>query len=190
MKPLGNNVPPDFNLLSQRIDFTERWLIAGRACRDSSRRADRTKGVRMDDFVAADIAIRPSGAVFVTSKNASGGGVLPESPSREADQRLGAADLANAAEPVKKRRGPKKHELTKTQERLLREIAAETVISGGLSCTKRALAERLGRSVKTIDRLIADLRARGYIDVEMRFDERGGQVASTYRATSLPRAPR
>ena len=64
------------------------------------------------------------------------------------------------------------------------------MISGGLSCTKRELAERLGRSVKTIDRLVADLRARGYIEVDMRFDERGGQVASIYRATSLPQAPR
>lgn len=57
-------------------------------------------------------------------------------------------------------------------------------MSGGLTCTKRELAERLGRNVQTINRLIADLRDRGYIEVEMRFDSRGGQLPSRYRTTS------
>lgn len=87
------------------------------------------------------------------------------------------------------RRGPKKREFTKTQEQLLRAIGAETAVSGGLTCTKRELAESLGRSVQTIDRLVADLRCRGYIEVEMRFDERGGQLASVYRASSCRRSP-
>ena len=39
----------------------------------------------------------------------------------------------------------------------------------------------LGRSVKTVDRCIQDLRERGVIEVEMRFEERGGQMASAYR---------
>ena len=90
---------------------------------------------------------------------------------------------------VERRRGPKKREFTKTQEQLLRAIGAETAVSGGLLCTKRELAERLGRNVQTIDRLIADLRCRGYIEVEMRFDERGGQLASVYRASPCRRAP-
>lgn len=60
-------------------------------------------------------------------------------------------------------------------------------MSGGLTCTKRELAERLGRNVQTINRLVADLRDRGYIEVEMRFDSRGGQLPSRYRTT--PRRP-
>lgn len=123
--------------------------------------------------------------------NVSGGGCSPSDPGAERGgvgparaRTEGAAGRAGA------RRGPKKRRFTKTQEQLLRAIAAETVVSGGLACTKRELAERLGRNVKTIDRLIADLRRRGYVEEEMRFDERGGQLASVYRAVAVPPAPR
>lgn len=72
--------------------------------------------------------------------------------------------------------------LTKTQRELLRFIAGETAVGGGVSCTKRELANRFGRNVKTIDRCLADLRRRGLVEAEMAFDERGAQVASRYRA--------
>ena len=57
-------------------------------------------------------------------------------------------------------------------------------------CTKRELAESLGRNEKTVDRLVADLRRRGYVEVEMRFDERGAQLASIYRTVAQTAAPK
>lgn len=80
------------------------------------------------------------------------------------------------------RRGPKKHRFTRTQEMLLYLIAGETVLNGGVRCTKRQLADLVGRNVKTIDRCIASLRREGLIETEMNFDESGGQVSSLYRA--------
>ena len=71
---------------------------------------------------------------------------------------------------------------TKTQEALLRYIAGETMLRGGACCTKKELAELTGRNVKTIDRCLSELKSEGVIEVEMRFDERGGQIASRYRA--------
>ncbi|HIZ19106.1 MAG TPA: hypothetical protein IAA22_08380 [Candidatus Olsenella stercoravium] len=76
--------------------------------------------------------------------------------------------------------------LNKTQEGLLRYIAGETAVNGGASCTKRELAERFRKNVKTIDRNIAFLRQRGLVEVEMRFNERGAQVGSIYRAPGAP----
>lgn len=60
-------------------------------------------------------------------------------------------------------------------------MAGETALHGCACCTKQELADRFGRNVKTIDRCVADLRKRGVIEVEMRFDGRGGQLASAYR---------
>ena len=71
---------------------------------------------------------------------------------------------------------------TKTQEALLRYIAGETMLRGGACCTKKELAELTGRNVKTIDRCLSELKSEGVIEVEMRFDERGAQVSSRYRA--------
>lgn len=71
--------------------------------------------------------------------------------------------------------------LTKTQRDLLRFIAGETALHGGVCCSKRELAERLGRNVKTIDRCLSDLRRRGIVSVEMRFSESGGQIENEYR---------
>lgn len=84
------------------------------------------------------------------------------------------------------RRGPKKHRFTKTQEMLLYLIAGETVLNGGMRCTKRELADLIGRSVKTVDRSIASLRREGLIEIEMNFDESGAQIESVYRVSSLP----
>lgn len=77
--------------------------------------------------------------------------------------------------------GPKKHRLTKTQERLLRYIAGETALHGGVCCSKQDLADMLGRNVKTVDRCISTLRREGFIETVMRFDERGAQISSEYR---------
>lgn len=74
--------------------------------------------------------------------------------------------------------------LSKTQRELLRYIAGETAVSGGARCSKRELAERLGRNVKTIDRCLAQLRHEGLVESEMCFDVRGAQVASVYRTVS------
>lgn len=78
-------------------------------------------------------------------------------------------------------RGRKKHPFTKTEAMLLRYLAGETVVHGGVCCTKQDLASRFGRNVKTIDRCIANLRRRGFVETEMRFDESGAQISSRYR---------
>lgn len=73
--------------------------------------------------------------------------------------------------------------LTKTQQSLLRYIAGETALRGGVVCSKRELAEMLGRNVKTIDRCLASLRREGLVEAQMRFAESGAQIPSEYRAT-------
>lgn len=78
-------------------------------------------------------------------------------------------------------RGRPKRRFTKTEEGLIKIIASETVLSGGLWCTKRELAERLGCHVNTVRSGIADLRRRGVIVAEPRYDDNGAQVASVYR---------
>ena len=60
-------------------------------------------------------------------------------------------------------------------------MAGETVLRGCACCSKRKLAELMDCSVKTVDRCLSDLRRRGLISVEMRFDEHGAQVPSRYR---------
>lgn len=79
------------------------------------------------------------------------------------------------------RRGPKKHRFTRTQEMLLRFIAGETILNGGVRCTKRQLASLVGRNVKTVDRSIAQLRREGLLETEMGFTENGAQTCSVYR---------
>ncbi|WP_455139970.1 hypothetical protein [Thermophilibacter sp.] len=76
--------------------------------------------------------------------------------------------------------------LTPTERDILRHVAAETALRGGAVCSKRDLAEVVGRNVKTVDHAVASLRSRGLVEVEARFDERGGQLASRYRATFSP----
>lgn len=92
------------------------------------------------------------------------------------------ADSALAAGPgrlVKARQGRR---LTATQEKLLRYIAGETAVHGSVRCSKRDLAQLLGRNVKTIDRGITRLCREGALEVRMRHDERGAQIESEYRA--------
>lgn len=87
----------------------------------------------------------------------------------------------NVTQTTGARRGPKKRRFTKTQESLLRYFAAETALHGGACCTKRELADMLGRNVKTVDRCISDLRREGVVEAVMRFDESGAQIPSEYR---------
>ena len=47
--------------------------------------------------------------------------------------------------------------------------------------TKAAIAAELGRCEKTVDRLMSKLREEGYVEVESRWNERGAQLANSYR---------
>ena len=86
------------------------------------------------------------------------------------------------------KRGPKRRRFTKTQESILRYLAGETALNGGVSCTKQQLADLLGRNVKTIDRCMSALRRQGLVETQTNFDENGAQVSNTYRVTltSIP----
>lgn len=111
--------------------------------------------------------------------NEAGGG-HPESPlALEAGAEL-------FTKPLAKKRGRKKREFTETQEHLIEYIAAKTAECGGAQLTKRELAQIVGRNVRTVDRLMSDLRRRGIIEEEMRFNESGGQVASVYYCAERP----
>lgn len=70
------------------------------------------------------------------------------------------------------------------RERVLALVARETERSGGLSATKRDLAELLGCDVISVDGAIKRLRREGAIVSAPRFDESGGQLANVYRTTS------
>lgn len=92
--------------------------------------------------------------------------------------------LTEAVAPAPSRRGPKKREFTRTQEQILRLIAGETAVHGGICCTKQELADRLNRNEKTVSRLIKGLRERGYIEAQMRYGADGGQLPSLYRTVA------
>lgn len=101
-----------------------------------------------------------------------------------------AVDQAsNETAETTRRRGRKRRKFTKTQERLLSYLQEEASPHGEVCCTKQQLADRMGRNVKTIDRGIADLKRRGYVSVEMRFGEDGGQIPSAYRVVRAPDSP-
>lgn len=51
----------------------------------------------------------------------------------------------------------------------------------GRPCSKAQIAAALGRSQKTIDRLISELRAQGLLVSEPVYADNGGQLANTYR---------
>lgn len=93
-----------------------------------------------------------------------------------------ASDQLSAEAPrTPGKRGPKRRRFTKTQESILRYLAGETALNGGVSCTKQQLADLLGRNVKTIDRSLSDLRRQGLVEARTNFDENGAQVSNTYR---------
>lgn len=71
--------------------------------------------------------------------------------------------------------------LTKSQQAILRLIAGETALNGGLCASKRELAAAVEKSVRTVDIAISVLRGEGLIVAEPRFESSGAQCASFYR---------
>ena len=67
--------------------------------------------------------------------------------------------------------------LTPTERRILLYVARHN----GKACSKGEIAQELGRNKKTVDRLVARLRADGLLESEAVWDENGGQRANMYR---------
>lgn len=67
--------------------------------------------------------------------------------------------------------------LTKTEIAILAYVGQHE----GEGCSKAQIARELERNQKTIDRLVASLRASGLLVVEQRWSENGGQLANAYR---------
>lgn len=51
---------------------------------------------------------------------------------------------------------------------------------GDKPVTKAAIARELGRCEKTVDRLVANLRSNGLLQVEEHWADNGGQLPNTY----------
>lgn len=51
----------------------------------------------------------------------------------------------------------------------------------GRPCSKMQIAASIGRCMKTVDRSVANLRAKGLLVSEPVFDENGAQLANAYR---------
>ena len=56
---------------------------------------------------------------------------------------------------------------------------------GGEPCPKARMAELLGRSEKTVARLLSGLRRRGVVATEPAFAPSGGQLANSYRVADV-----
>ena len=67
--------------------------------------------------------------------------------------------------------------LTPTERRILLYVACHN----GKACSKGEIAQELGRNKKTVDRLVARLRADGLLESEPVWDENGGQRANMHR---------
>lgn len=92
--------------------------------------------------------------------------------------------------PAQVRKGNGKEDpdrLNSSQIRLIKVIAGHQVEDGFVAFSKRDLTELLGRSVKTVDMVVANLRRRGLIETKPRYAETGGQISSAYRVTELAR---
>ena len=55
---------------------------------------------------------------------------------------------------------------------------------GGEPVTKSVIAADLGRSEKTVDRLMSKMREPGYIQAEEHWTETGAQLANSYTVVS------
>ncbi len=62
-----------------------------------------------------------------------------------------------------------------------RAILAYLEEHDGEAVSKAAIAAEIGRCEKTVDRLMSKLREEGYVEVESRWNERGAQLANSYR---------
>lgn len=77
--------------------------------------------------------------------------------------------------------------LNSSQKRLIEVISSHQVGDGFVAFSKRDLTDLLGRSGKTVDTVVANLRRRGLIEAKSRYAETGGQISSAYRVTDLAR---
>lgn len=68
-------------------------------------------------------------------------------------------------------------------ERLLVLIARETAERGSVVFRKGDLAGRMGCCVRSLDRAVSRLRARGLVASAPRFSDKGAQLGNEYRAT-------
>lgn len=75
--------------------------------------------------------------------------------------------------------------LNSSQKKLMEVIASRQVEDGFVAFSKRDLTELLGRSGKTVDSAVANLKRRGLIEAKPRYAETGGQISSAYRVTKL-----
>ena len=66
-----------------------------------------------------------------------------------------------------------------------RDIVLLVAELGGEPCPKARMAELLGRSEKTVDRLLSGLRRRGVVAAEPAFAPSGGQLANSYRVADV-----
>ena len=104
-----------------------------------------------------------------------------------------AGELERAAQPrigAQKQKGKCKGDpdrLNSSQRHLIAIIASHQVGEGFVAFSKRDLTELLGRSGKTVDSVVSNLRRRGLIEVMPRYAETGGQISSAYRVTDLAR---
>lgn len=105
-----------------------------------------------------------------------------------------ATELGRAAQdardPAQAQKGKSKEgsdRLNSSQRHLIAIIASHQVGDGFVAFSKRDLTELLGRSGKTVDSVVSNLRRRGLIEVMPRYAETGGQISSAYRVTDLAR---
>lgn len=88
----------------------------------------------------------------------------------------GGTDVKTTAEKPEGRRR-ERGRLTPTERAILAYVSERE----GEPCTKAQIADALGRNRKTIDLLIARLRADGLIVSEPTWADNGGQLANVYR---------
>lgn len=103
---------------------------------------------------------------------------------------IGCATKQNAPAPAQVQEGNGKGDLDRlntSQKRMIVAIATHQVEDGFVAFSKRDLAELLGRSIKTVDGVVANLRRRGLIEAVPRYSDSGGQISSAYRVTDLAR---
>ena len=67
--------------------------------------------------------------------------------------------------------------LTPTGRRIIAHVGEHP----GIVCSKAKIAEVVGKSPKTVDRLVSRLRADGLLITEATYDKSGAQLANSYR---------
>lgn len=108
-----------------------------------------------------------------------------ENRAAELERGEQGADAPTQVRKGNAKRGP--DYLNSSQKRLIVLIASHQVADGFVAFSKRDLTELLGRSGKTVDGVVSNLRRRGLIEAKPRYAETGGQISSAYRVTDLAR---